>query len=280
MNIQMERKWKTMKRMAVLLAVCGLFLEGVMGCQTKHDVSPKELSVIKIGIDQFEPYSYLDQDGKYAGIDIELAREAFQRLGYTTQFSVISWADKDTLLSDGTIDCIWSCYTMTDREEKYEWAGPYLYSRQMVVVRTESGIYSLEDLEGKWVAVQATTKAEELFLHRIESDLPYASQVNCFSATEDMFAAIRKNYVDAIAGHEAMLRKFVDDGEGAYRMLEESPYRSALGVAFRKGTHAELADRLTDTLHEMEQDGTTKNIVEKYGFDGDQVLVGDAAYEE
>lgn len=280
MNIQMERKWKTMKRMAVLLAVCGLFLEGVMGCQTKHDVSPKELSVIKIGIDQFEPYSYLDQDGKYAGIDIELAREAFQRLGYTTQFSVISWADKDTLLSDGTIDCIWSCYTMTDREEKYEWAGPYLYSRQMVVVRTESGIYSLEDLEGKWVAVQATTKAEELFLHRIESDLTIVSQVNCFSATEDMFAAIRKNYVDAIAGHEAMLRKFVDDGEGAYRMLEESPYRSALGVAFRKGTHAELADRLTDTLHEMEQDGTTKNIVEKYGFDADQVLVGDAAYEE
>ena len=280
MNIQMERKWKTMKRMAVLLAVCGLFLEGVMGCQTKHDVSPKELSVIKIGIDQFEPYSYLDQDGKYAGIDIELAREAFQRLGYTTQFSVISWADKDTLLSDGTIDCIWSCYTMTDREEKYEWAGPYLYSRQMVVVRTESGIYSLEDLEGKWVAVQATTKAEDLFLHRIESDLPTVSQVNCFSATEDMFAAIRKNYVDAIAGHEAMLRKFVDDGEGAYRMLEESPYRSALGVAFRKGTHAELADRLTDTLHEMEQDGTTKNIVEKYGFDADQVLVGDAAYEE
>ena len=280
MNIQMERKWKTMKRMAVLLAVCGLFLEGVMGCQTKHDVSPKELSVIKIGIDQFEPYSYMDQDGKYAGIDIELAREAFQRLGYTTQFSVISWADKDTLLSDGTIDCIWSCYTMTDREEKYEWAGPYLYSRQMVVVRTESGIYSLEDLEGKWVAVQATTKAEDLFLHRIESDLPTVSQVNCFSATEDMFAAIRKNYVDAIAGHEAMLRKFVDDGEGAYRMLEESPYRSALGVAFRKGTHAELADRLTDTLHEMEQDGTTKNIVEKYGFDADQVLVGDAAYEE
>ena len=117
-------------------------------------------------------------------------------------------------------------------------------------------------------------------MHRIESDLPIVSQVNCFSATEDMFAAIRKNYVDAIAGHEAMLRKFVDDGEGAYRMLEESPYRSALGVAFRKGTHAELADRLTDTLHEMEQDGTTKNIVEKYGFDADQVLVGDAAYEE
>ena len=47
-----------------------------------------------------------------------------------------------------------------------------------------------------------------------------------------------------------------------------------------KGTHVELAERLTDTLHEMEQDGTIKNIVEKYGFDADQVLVGGNAYEK
>ena len=238
------------------------------------------LPIITIGTDQFEPYNYLDSKGNNVGVDVELATEAFKRLGYEPHFCVISWEDKEQLLSDETIDCIWACYTMTGREDKYQWAGPYLYSRQMIVVRSDNDIWKFDDLEGKRIAVQATTKAEDLFLHRIESNLPTVSQVNCFSATEDMFAAIRKNYVDAIAGHEAMLRKFVDDGEGAYRMLEESPYCSALGVAFRKGTHAELAERLTDTLHEMEQDGTTKNIVEKYGFDADQVLVGDTAYEE
>ena len=115
-------------------------------------------------------------------------------------------------ISDETIDCIWACYTMTGREDKYQWAGPYLYSRQMIVVRSDNDIWKFDDLEGKRIAVQATTKAEDLFLHRIESNLPTVSQVNCFSATEDMFAAIRKNYVDAIAGHEAMLRKFVDVG--------------------------------------------------------------------
>lgn len=83
---------------------------------------------------------------------------------------------------------------MTGREDKYQWAGPYLYSRQMIVVRNDHDIWTFDDLEGKRIAVQATTKAEDLFLHRIESDLPTVSQVNCFSATEDMFAAIRKNY--------------------------------------------------------------------------------------
>ena len=64
----------------------------------------------------------------------------------------------------------------------------------MIVVRNDHDIWTFDDLEGKRIAVQATTKAEDLFLHRIESDLPTVSQVNCFSATEDMFAAIRKNY--------------------------------------------------------------------------------------
>ena len=53
---------------------------------------------------------------------------------------------------------------MDGREEEYQWAGPYLYSRQVVAVRSDSDIYTLQDLAGKVVAVQSTTKPEELFL--------------------------------------------------------------------------------------------------------------------
>ena len=223
------RKWKKTRMVTAMLAVCSIFLGIIVGCQVKSNEKSEMLPIITIGTDQFEPYNYLDSKGNNVGVDVELATEAFKRLGYEPHFCVISWEDKEQLLSDETIDCIWACYTMTGREDKYQWAGPYLYSRQMIVVRSDNDIWKFDDLEGKRIAVQATTKAEDLFLHRIESNLPTVSQVNCFSA---------------------------------------------------KGTHAELAERLTDTLHEMEQDGTTKNIVEKYGFDADQVLVGDTAYEE
>ena len=38
------------------------------------------------GIDKFEPYSYLDMDGNYTGVDIEIASKVFHELGYRTGF--------------------------------------------------------------------------------------------------------------------------------------------------------------------------------------------------
>ncbi|MCB6370021.1 transporter substrate-binding domain-containing protein [Blautia glucerasea] len=245
------------------------------GCGGKKEkAADSELPEIVIGMDYFEPYSYQTSDGEYKGIDVELAQEAFQRLGYQPKFENIVWEDKDELLADRTIDCLWSSYSMNGREDKYQWAGPYLYSRQMVVVRAESEIKKVQDLKGKRVAVQATTKAEDLFLHNIDSDLPQMEQVNCFSTTNELYAALRKNYVDAIAGHEAMLNSLVQDGEGSYRMLEESIYTSKLGIAFKKGTHKELTEELTETLKEMQGEGITEKIVIKYGLDADKILPG------
>ena len=250
---------------SLILAGCGI---------KKEEIEDSELPEIVIGIDYFEPYSYQTDDGQYKGIDVELAKEAFRRLGYQPKFERIVWEDKEKLLEAGTIDCLWSCYSMNEREEKYQWAGPYLYSRQMVVVRSESEIQTIQDLSGKRIAVQATTKAEDLFLHKIESDVPQMEQVNCFSTTNEIYAALRKNYTDAIAGHEAMLGSLVQDGEGAYRMLEESIYTSELGIAFKKGTHEEVAADLTETLKEMQDEGITEEIVTKYGLDADAILPG------
>lgn len=162
---------------------------------------------------------------------------------------------------------------MNGREEDYQWAGPYLYSRQVIAVRTDSGIWTFGDLAGKSVGVQATTRAASLFLHTTESPLPRVKQVNCFATTEDMFASIRKGYVDAISGHEALINELIKQGNGVYRLLEESPHVSKAGVAFQKGTHIELTQKINDLLREMSADGTIAQIVAKYGFDANKVVV-------
>lgn len=162
---------------------------------------------------------------------------------------------------------------MNGREDDYQWAGPYLYSRQVIAVCSDSDIQTFDDLADKKVGVQATTRAASLFLHTTESALPHVKRVNCFATTADMFAAMRKDYVDAISGHEALINELIKHGNGMYRLLEESPHVSKAGVAFQKGTHQELAEKLSVVIRELTEDGTIGTIAAQYGLDADKVVV-------
>ena len=133
---------KAIKQLGVLcLAVMFVFLSG---CD-KDSPQPEDLpnGTLTIGSDIYSPYFYLDDNGDYAGIDVEIATEACRRLGMKIEFKQIVWQNKDALLAEGAIDCLWGCFTMNGREDEYTWAGPYMRSRQVVVVYTSSDIYTL-----------------------------------------------------------------------------------------------------------------------------------------
>ena len=264
-----------------LLGITVLIVGLLCGCSNRN--TTKESSQLKpviVGIDKFEPYTYLDVNGNYTGVDIDIAEKVFHKLGYEPEFKFITWSEKNDDLADGTIDCIWSCYSMNDRENDYQWAGPYLYSRQVIAVSADSSIQTFEDLSDKRIGVQVTTRAANLFLHTIDSPLPEVKEVNCFATTEDMFAALRKGYVDAIAGHEALLNEFIANGKGEYRLLEESPHVSKVGIAFEKGTHVELTQKIDALITKMSKDGTIGSIAEKYGLDAKKVVIGGESDEK
>ena len=266
------------KRIRPWIALCTMVTAVFLlnGCRTAEeaDTAADNKKTIVIGYDGFDPYTYQDVNGDMAGIDVEIAKQAFGELGYEPVYRLINWEDKDSLLADGTVDCLWSCFTMTDREDKYQWAGPYMYSRQMVAVQNDSGIYELSDLAGKRIAVQATGKAEMAFLNAADYGLPEVERVFSLSTTDEIYAILRKGYVDAIAGHEGMLGKIVNDGTDTYRMLEESIYMSELGVAFEKGTHQELSEDLEEVLETMKTDGSIGQIAQKYGLDAEKTVWG------
>lgn len=228
------------------------------GCTAvKKDNSNGE---IVIGSDQFEPFSYID-NGEMKGIDVDIAKEALSRMGYTPVFKQIEWQKKDEYLRSGEIDCIWGCFSMDDREDLYAWAGPYLFSNQSVMVKEDSDIYSLADLKNKIVGVQATSKAEWAFENNEElSDIRY---LYTFSTINEVFISLQRAYVDAVAGHELALRALIR-GSDDYRFLDENVLTSKLGVAFKKDYDQSFLALLANTLHEMRNDGTIKKIVDSY----------------
>ena len=189
------------------------------------DATDSDLPQILVGSDTYPPYIYLNNDGIPAGIDVEIATEAFRRMGYAARFEPIDWEQKTNLVESGTIDCIWGCFSMDGREEIYRWAGPYMVSRQVVAVDADSSIRTLGDLAGKTVAVQSTGKPEEIFLSGSDPRIPQA--VDVFS-------------------------------------IEEPLLVTGLGIAFAKNDSRGLDSQLNAVLAQMRTDGTLEQILGRY----------------
>lgn len=65
----------------------------------------QNLPEIVVGSDNYPPFNYIDKDGEATGIDVDLAEEAFARMGYRAVFESINWEEKKTP-GKGEIDCI------------------------------------------------------------------------------------------------------------------------------------------------------------------------------
>ena len=228
------------------------------------DAKNSDLPQILIGSDTYPPYIYLNNDGTPTGIDVEIATEAFRRMGYAARFEVIDWEQKTTLVESGAIDCIWGCFSMQGRETLYRWAGPYMVSRQVVAVNADSSIQSLSDLAGKTVMVQSTSKPESIFLSGSDPRIPQTVEVFSIEDRSVQYAMLACGYVDAIAAHETAILQYMKDNNAVFRILEEPLLVTGLGVAFAKNDSRGLDHQLNDTFAQMREDGTLERIVGKY----------------
>lgn len=263
--IRMAKDKGQMKKLAIFGIVLGVTLTGgCAGQSLKEGSRMGELPQIVIGSDHYPPYNYEDANGKPTGIDVDLATEAFRRMGYEAVFSYINWEEKKELVDSGQIDCIWGSFSIDGRETEYHWSIPYMHSDQVVAVRKDSEIESLSDLEGKRVAVQSTTKPEEIFTSHTDERIPQVQELFSLQNRELLYPFLSKGYADAIAAHETAIRQCMNDYDLDYRILDEPLVTVGLGVAFSRTDERGLEEELSEQFREMQKDGTMEVIIGAY----------------
>lgn len=257
------------------ILICMILALGVCACSfDSPEHQAEELPELVIGGSIYEPYFYRDINGDYAGIDVELATEACRRIGVKPVFRELELDERFPALAQEKVDCLWCALTMSGREDRYAWAGPYLYAQRVIIVPADSAIETLQDLEGKRVGVQTASTSESIILNHLNPDLPEFGQLTVLDELGEVFTALRKGYVDAIAGLEGGLSVYLEEYPGQYRTLNMSIRSEPLGVAFRKGEDEVRAEQLKQAFQEMRDDGSIEKIVTSYGLDAEKNLYG------
>ncbi|MCI8469256.1 MAG: amino acid ABC transporter substrate-binding protein [Eggerthellaceae bacterium] len=270
------KKMKALITAAAALSLSALLLAGCSGGTAADDkkaddkaAAPAEdTPTLIVGLDNaYPPYGFIGDDGNLTGFDIDLATEVAERNGWNLELKAINWDAKDALLNQGDINCIWNGFTMEGREGKYEFSDPYMYNEQVIVVKKDAGINSLEDLAGKNVITQADSAALEV----LEDEEGQKALADTFANGgpqtiadyNNAFMQLESGIVDAVACDLSIADYQMAAKPDVFVKLEPLSTES-YAVGFKLGD-TEMAQKVTATLEEMYEDGTIAELCEKWG---------------
>lgn len=245
---------------AVMLAGCG----GGSAAESEPQGAPAEGAEFIVGFDQsYPPYGFVGNDGNYTGFDLDLAAEVCERNGWTVKYEPIDWDAKDTLLNSGAISCIWNGFTMEGREDSYTFSEPYMLNGQVVVVKKDKGIASLDDLAGKTVITQVDSAALDV-LEGDKADLAATfGKLETIGEYNTAFMQLESGAVDAVACDLSIAQYQMSAKPDAYVMLDETLSSEHYAVGFKMG-NTETAEKVSQTLKAMYEDGTIEELCNKY----------------
>jgi ABC-type amino acid transport substrate-binding protein len=206
------------------------------------------------------PYPPFEQ-GKapnYEGFDIELMEAIGEKIGRTPEFQDTSFETIFRDVQQGKFEAVISAATITEEREKaVDFSNPYYLSEQAVLVKEGSEIKSLEDLEGKTVAVQQGTTGQELAKEELGG-----SEIRPFPEGPDAVNALKAGTVEGVIIDAPVAQNAVEKS-GGIEIAEKVPTEEEYGIAVAQG-ETELLDEINKGLEEVLDDGTYKTIYEKW----------------
>lgn len=261
------------KTWIILIAVLAVIAIAVVLLLVLKPGQPKEEGkVFKMGIDaEYPPFSYLDDDGKYAGFDVEMCKAVCDILGWKQEIVPVNWDTKLISLDNKEHDCVWSGMTILDsmKDAGYVLSFAYYDNTQVVLTKEGNGIATVEDLAGKRVAVQLGTSGEALLADE-EGQLALAKTfANGAPITMENFnicgTELDAGGVDAVVIDkpvaEALKAKF-----NGFVILDGSLGSEQYGICFRKGDD-EMCKQVEEAFMKLVKDGTYLKLAQKYGLD-------------
>ena len=243
--------------MALSLAACG-------ASDADSDLAAvKKNGKLIVGITDYAPMDFKDENGEWTGFDAEFARLFAEELGVECEFYVIAdWGKKFMELETKQIDAVWNGMTITEEAQlNSSVSNPYVVNAQVVVMKNDvlANYTDAASLAGLTIAVENGSAGQDAASTIADANIiPLQDQA---AALMEVAAGTADACVIDITMAYAMTGEgtsYADLGAGISLTSEE------YGVSFRKDS--DLTAAFNDFMAKLIADGTLQALADKYSL--------------
>ncbi len=212
----------------IIIVILSLFL--ITGCKKDDN------SLVMVTEAGFAPYEYYE-NGEIVGVDIDIANEIAKALDKELVVKDVAFDSIVNELKSGKADIALAGMSITpERLEEVDFSIEYTTSRQIVIVRKDSNITSVNDIYDKKIAVQLGSVADLYFSDNYQN-IDLVRQKKYLSMVEDLKA----NKIDLIVMDYLPAQQIVENNT-ELKILDGYIFEDSYGIAVKKGNKELLAE--------------------------------------
>ena len=212
----------------------------------------------------FPPYEMTTDDGGFEGIDVEVADAIAQKLGLELVVDDMGFDAALTAVQTGQSDIAMAGITVTeDRLEVMDFSDSYATGVQVVIVREDSPIQTIDDLaNAEMIGCQAATTGYIYASDTPENGGYGEDHVTAYENGALAVMALMNDQIDAVIIDNEPAKAFVEANEGL-KILDTPWVEEEYAIGVAKG-NTDLLDAINAVMEELKADGTFQSIVDKY----------------
>ena len=233
-----------MKKILVFI-LCILVLTG---CTKRED---KLIMVTEAG---FAPYEYYS-DGKIVGVDVDIANEIAKALGKKLIVKDVAFDSIITEVKSHKSDLGVAGISYTEeRAKQVDFSNSYTVSKQVVIVRNNSNIYSINQIKNKKIAVQLGSVADTYVTEEYPNN-KIIRQKKYLAAIQDL----KDNKVECVVMDELPAKNILNENPDL-RILSEVLAEDSYGIIVDKG-NIELLNEINKVIERLKIEGKIDEFI-------------------
>lgn len=237
-----------MKKILILLSIC---LIALCGCKKNKN------EIVMVTEAGFAPYEYYDNN-KIVGVDVEIAKEIASALGKKLVIKDVYFdAIINEIKSEKADFALAGMSVNEKRKKQVDFSNTYIISKQIVIVRNDSDIKNISQINNKKIAVQLGTIADSYVTdNNITKDI--VRQKKYLSMAEDLKAG----KVDLIIMDELPGKKIVENNENLI-ILDGFVFEDNYAIAVKKG-NTQLLNKINEVIDNLKNSGKIDEYILEY----------------